>query len=188
MGGVGSVCSYLVGEDDDSNLESLRGWNWSDRLAGHVIVNPLHVESGYVCKEDLPVPRPGYGWMGTYAGSTLSEFVLVALDGRHDLPVVHADYLSPEARKDLAFEQICVELGFDISKEEEWAGVKTPIWWLGEPNQDTEEGDFFSVEDAISALAEIQVFGESEKVNWGEEDLQYVRETLAATAKSLALG
>lgn len=71
-GGVGSI--YV--ETDKVAPETLVH-NWSGRTGGHVILNPLMILSGYVSRDDLPAAKPGYGWVCTYSGSTLSEYVLL---------------------------------------------------------------------------------------------------------------
>lgn len=71
-GGVGSI--YV--ESDKVSPEILVN-NWSGRVGGHVILSPLMVLSGYISADDLPSAKPGYGWVCTYAGSTLSEYVLL---------------------------------------------------------------------------------------------------------------
>lgn len=75
-GGVGSIVSHPVTEGDTVSPE-ITVHNWSGRQGGHVILNPVMVLSGYVSREDLPAPKAGYGWVCTYSGSTLSEYVLL---------------------------------------------------------------------------------------------------------------
>lgn len=71
-GGVGSI------NTDNGTSPSLQVTNWSGRVGGHVIVDPLLVVNGYWERKDLPNVKNGAQWLCTYAGSTLSEFVLVS--------------------------------------------------------------------------------------------------------------
>ena len=126
-GGVGSLCAGRVvrerrGEpttpvQDDQWLMPLLVWNWSGRVGGYVILDPVCVESGYVRREELNSALPGYAWIQTYAGTTFSEFVLVktrqhdeedgerpainSVDERHVLPIhrVVNTLLSPPERE-----------------------------------------------------------------------------------------
>lgn len=70
MGGVGSIIT-------SEGTEDLQLWNWSERVGGHAILNPVAVLNGYWNPTDLPPAKPGHRWIQTYSGSTLSEFVLI---------------------------------------------------------------------------------------------------------------
>lgn len=127
-GGVGSLVGGRVvrerGEhpttphEDDAWLMPLLVWNWSGRVGGYIVVDPLLVESGYVSQETLNSAKPGYAWIKTYYGTTLSEFVLVktnqvdpnefttqpavdSVDDRHVLPVTRyvRSLLAPPERE-----------------------------------------------------------------------------------------
>ncbi|OHA01686.1 MAG: hypothetical protein A3C11_03040 [Candidatus Sungbacteria bacterium RIFCSPHIGHO2_02_FULL_49_12] len=94
MGGVGSI------HVDEATPWSLVAWNWSARVGGHAILNPVLQVAGYYSRDELPPAREGYKWIRTYAGSTLSEFVLLAEDeSRHRLPVVELDGTCPPCRE-----------------------------------------------------------------------------------------
>lgn len=103
-GGVGSTFSRTVGFEEGSGpkLESLRVWNWSKRVGGHVIIDPLAVVSG---RGIIPPPcKEGYVWIHTYRGLSLMEFVLVQLQegeihSRHILENNTVDRLSPPERR-----------------------------------------------------------------------------------------
>lgn len=71
MGGVGSVFS------DENTPDGLQCWNWSKRVGGHVIINPLCVINGYVSSTDLPPVKTQFQWVQTYIGSTLNEVALI---------------------------------------------------------------------------------------------------------------
>lgn len=101
-GGVGSIS---VDPELDCRLTV---WNWSHRTGGHAVINPLAVVGG---RDDyigsLPVPaRPGFRWVCTYAGSTLTEYLLVVdNDGieeqpeRFLLPLISLEGACPPCRK-----------------------------------------------------------------------------------------
>src|SRR3989344_6523484 len=109
MGGVGSLHT-------SDSAESLVCWNWSGRRGGHAILAPVAPLTGYHPREELPPPRPGYVWLQTYAGSTLSEFVLLAEDERRHtlLPVIRLEGTCPPRREARGG----VEQSPDPSKEE----------------------------------------------------------------------
>ena len=93
-GGVGSICVWAVVSDD------ITTWNWSRRTGGHVILSPVMVMSGYVSREGLPATKPGYEWIQTYGGSTLSEHVLLRADqSSHVLPIVKLSGECPPCRE-----------------------------------------------------------------------------------------
>lgn len=87
--------------------EGTRTWNWSGRVGGNVVLDPLmvHQTTRRVIEHDpLPEARPGYRWVQTYLGDSLLEYVLVELcdekgtiDPRHLLPCCrwHRATLSP---------------------------------------------------------------------------------------------
>lgn len=77
-GGVGSLPIFQIGSGDIR--EDVAVWNWSGRVGGFAILDPIKVFSGYYDPEDLPMAKPGFAWIDLYRGSTLSEFVLVQLD------------------------------------------------------------------------------------------------------------
>lgn len=94
-GGVGSI--YV---ERDKVIADLTVWNWSGRVGGHVILNPVMVLSGYVSPDDLPTPREGYTWTCTYRGSTLSEYVLLPIEqSDRALPVVKLTGECPPCRQ-----------------------------------------------------------------------------------------
>lgn len=127
-GGVGSIVGGRVTREpgsepttpreEDSWLLPLLVWNWSGRIGGYLILDPVSTESGYVRRDEVNSALPGFVWIHTYEGSTLSEYVLVrtrqadptedgaqpaiaALDEKHALPihrVVHS-LLSPPERQ-----------------------------------------------------------------------------------------
>jgi|GEM_PF-5904632 hypothetical protein len=75
-----------VGSTRDS-VEALEAWNWSGRVGGSVIIDPLVVLEGYV---SCPPPtKNGFKWICLYSGSTLNGFVLVRLDKSGNL---HPDH------------------------------------------------------------------------------------------------
>lgn len=86
-GGVGSIVGGRVmrepnGEPttprpEDAWLMPLLVWNWSGRVGGYLILDPVTTESGYVRRDEVNSALPGYAWIHTYDGSTLSEYVLV---------------------------------------------------------------------------------------------------------------
>lgn len=93
-GGVDSICTWAGVSDD------ITTWNWSGRIGGHAILNPVMVRSGYVREEELPTPKDGYVWIQTYGGSTLSEFVLVRMDqNTHAMPAVKLAGTCPPCRQ-----------------------------------------------------------------------------------------
>lgn len=77
-GGVGSI--PWMGPKDEDPRWGIAVWNWSGRVGGFAIISPIKVMSGYVCPDDLPAAKPGFAWLKTYDGTTLSEYVLVRLD------------------------------------------------------------------------------------------------------------
>lgn len=94
-GGVGSI--YV---EDDKVHADLTVWNWSGRVGGHVILNPVMVRSGCVSRDELPTPKAGYVWACTYSGSTLSEYVLLPVDQTdRALPVVKLSGECPPCRQ-----------------------------------------------------------------------------------------
>jgi hypothetical protein len=127
-GGVGSIVSGRVvrepgGEPttprpEDAWLMPLLVWNWSGRVGGYLILDPVGIEDGYVWKAEVNSALPGYAWIHTYEGSTLSEYVLVrthqadphedgvqptieSVDESHALPIhrVVKSLLSPPERR-----------------------------------------------------------------------------------------
>jgi hypothetical protein len=127
-GGVGSIVSEHVTRElnglpttlceENSWLMPLLVWNWSGRVGGYLILNPVATESGYVRRDEVNSALPGYAWIYTYNGSTLSEYVLVrthqanpdkddeqpaiaSVDERHILPIhrVVDSLLSPPERE-----------------------------------------------------------------------------------------
>ena len=86
-GGVGSIVGGRVvreqhGEPttprpEDAWIMPLLVWNWSGRVGGYIILDPVATESGYVCRDEVNSALPGYAWINVYEGSTLSEYVLV---------------------------------------------------------------------------------------------------------------
>lgn len=86
-GGVGSLVAGRVvrepnGEpttprEEDAWIMPLLVWNWSGRVGGYLILDPVVVEDGYVRRDEVNSALPGYAWIHTYEGSTLSEYVLV---------------------------------------------------------------------------------------------------------------
>lgn len=86
-GGVGSIVSGRVTREpgsepttprpEDKWLMPLLVWNWSGRVGGYVILDPVSTESGYVRRDEVNSALPGYAWVNVYEGSTLSEYVLV---------------------------------------------------------------------------------------------------------------
>ena len=53
MGGVGSIAV------DEATPRSLVTWNWSNRIGGHVIVNPVLHVAGYYNRDALSPARAG---------------------------------------------------------------------------------------------------------------------------------
>ncbi|HTE48377.1 MAG TPA: hypothetical protein VK675_00520 [Candidatus Paceibacterota bacterium] len=96
MGGVGSI--YNHDEAKGGAPKHLRCWNWSERIGGHVIVDPILVMNGYVERKQLPIPKVGFRWVQTYWGSTLSEFVLIR-DRKHPgLEIISLEGKCPPCR------------------------------------------------------------------------------------------
>ena len=89
-GGVGSL--PVVKTKDDIRWD-VALWNWSGRIGGFAVLNPILVRAGYYTREDLPKSNPGFAWIHVYNGNTLDEFILVQLDEsgrihpRHRLPL-----------------------------------------------------------------------------------------------------
>jgi len=127
-GGVGSLVSGRVVREPDDEPTTLREkdawlmpllvWNWSGRVGGYIVLNPVAIEDGYVRGSEVNSALPGYAWIHTYEGSTLSEYILVrtyqedptedgaqpsieSVDGGHALPIhrVVRSLLSPPERK-----------------------------------------------------------------------------------------
>ncbi len=127
-GGVGSLVSGRVTREqygepttprpEDSWLMPLLVWNWSGRVGGYVILDPVSTESGYVRRDEVNSALPNFAWIHTYEGSTLSEYVLVrthqtdptedgaqpaiaSVDERHTLPIhrIVSSLLSPPERQ-----------------------------------------------------------------------------------------
>jgi len=63
--------------EEDSWLMPLLVWNWSGRVGGYLVLDPVSTESGYVRRDEVNSALPGYAWIHTYEGSTFSEYVLV---------------------------------------------------------------------------------------------------------------
>lgn len=107
MGGVGSVYNYGEGNPGPhmGAPKHLRCWNWSERIGGHVIVNPILVMNGYVKREQLPNPKAGFRWVQTYNGSTLSEFVLIR-DDHPGLEIISLEGKCPPCRRKEEIESI----------------------------------------------------------------------------------
>lgn len=86
-GGVGSLVAGRVtreqgGEpttprEEDAWLTPLLVWNWSGRVGGYLVLDPVSTESGYVRRDEVNSALSGYTWIHAYEGSTLSEYVLV---------------------------------------------------------------------------------------------------------------
>jgi hypothetical protein len=94
-GGVGSIYVERNKVHDD-----LMVWNWSGRVGGHVILNPVMVCSGYMSRDELPAPRDGYLWICTYSGSTLGEYVLLPVEqANRALPIVKLTGECPPCRQ-----------------------------------------------------------------------------------------
>lgn len=112
MGGVGSVASKIIPqvEGDDDNLDQFRLWNWSDRVGGHAIVNPVATLSGYWSEKDLPPTKDTHYWVQTYGGTTLSEFVLLSKTDKHRLEVISLEGTCPICRKREEMEKIPEDL------------------------------------------------------------------------------
>ncbi|MEK7507440.1 MAG: hypothetical protein AAB585_02805 [Patescibacteria group bacterium] len=127
-GGVGSLMSGRVTREqygepttprpEDAWLMPLLVWNWSGRVGGYLILDPVATESGYVRRDEVNSALPGFAWIHAYEGSTLSEYVLVrtrqtdpneggaqpaiaSVDERHTLPIhrVVNSLLSPPERE-----------------------------------------------------------------------------------------
>lgn len=127
-GGVGSLVGGRVAREpngepttllaEDAWLMPLLVWNWSGRVGGYIVLDPVSTESGYVRREEVNSALLGYAWIHVYAGSTLSEYVLVrtsqanpfecehpamikSVDKRHILPIhrVVNSLLSPPERE-----------------------------------------------------------------------------------------
>lgn len=146
-GGVGSIVGGRVvrkpkGEpmtprQKDSWLMPLLVWNWSGRVGGYVILDPVSAEAGYVRRDEVNSALPGYVWIHVYEGSTLSEYVLVrtrqtdpnedgaqpaiaAVDEEHTLPirrVVHSLLSPPERQAKEAAEALATEAVKEIAAE-----------------------------------------------------------------------
>lgn len=139
-GGVGSLVSGRVirepgGEpttprEEDSWLMPLLVWNWSGRVGGYLVLDPVTTEDGYVRRDEVNSALPGYAWINTYEGSTLSEYILVrthqadptedgaqpaiaSVDEKHTLPihrVVHSLLSPPEREVKVAAETPTTEV------------------------------------------------------------------------------
>lgn len=118
-GGVGSLVDTSPGGIEKryasghaARAAGLACWNWSNRVGGWVIVSPVAVAGGYVAKTDLPPAREGYVWLHTYAGDTLSEYVLLRADlASHAIPVVSLDGTCPPCRERAAAEPVAEPAG-----------------------------------------------------------------------------
>lgn len=126
MGGVGSVAAH-VPESDTTNKRELQCWNWSGRVGGHVIVNPLLVLSGYY-DYGVPAAKPGFGWVATYGGETLSEHVLVRVGEntghRPELVLPGGRGQCPKCREKEALENLPEHLTVLRGEIEGMAGVE----------------------------------------------------------------
>lgn len=79
---------------NDARLVSLQTWNWSGKVGGHVVVNPLQVIQGKNLSINMmPSVEPNFLWIQTYNGhgGSNTEFVLVKLD--EDGKNVHKDHI-----------------------------------------------------------------------------------------------
>ncbi len=119
MGGVGSVATGFATSDGQGsvNPREFQLWNWSGRVGGHAILNPVAVLDGYWEPETLPTPRAGFYWTRTYCGSTLSEFVLLRVGedegdegSAHALPVIKLEGKCPPCRHKEAVENLPEDL------------------------------------------------------------------------------
>lgn len=127
MGGVGSVATLFYPEkatEPEVTPEEFRLWNWSHRVGGHVVLNPVAVLNGYWAPGDLPTPRAGHYWIQTYSGSTLSEFVLLhAKEGEqedegseHSLQIVSLTGKCPPCRHQAEIEATPETLGVTLAE------------------------------------------------------------------------
>ncbi|MDO8623944.1 MAG: hypothetical protein Q7R54_01180 [bacterium] len=100
MGGVGSVNSLALieGGDQVELADPYQLWNWSGRVGGHAILNPVAVLNGYWDRSELPKPNAAHYWACTYRGSTLSEYLLMNRETVHDLQVVKLSGKCPPCR------------------------------------------------------------------------------------------
>lgn len=99
MGGVGSLptLSVLTSEDKGPQAENIEilTWNWSGRVGGFIVLDPISVESGHITNNALALNKPddGFTWLMMYFGTTLAEFILLRvgedgkIDDRHILPI-----------------------------------------------------------------------------------------------------
>ncbi|MES2087952.1 MAG: hypothetical protein V4467_03075 [Patescibacteria group bacterium] len=103
-GGVGSISSATSVEGEkgihsskENQLQST--CNWSGRIGGYAVVNPVAVISGRKIYHPPPATQ-GFHWENVYSGSTLTEWILVADDvTRHSLPVISLQRTCPICRK-----------------------------------------------------------------------------------------
>ncbi len=118
MGGVGSVATgFTTAEGRPVNPIEFQLWNWSGRVGGHAILNPVAVLNGYWEPQSLPTPKAGFCWTRTYCGSTLSEFVLLRVGedegtegSAHALPVIKLEGKCPPCRHKEAVENLPEDL------------------------------------------------------------------------------
>ncbi|MFA5840911.1 MAG: hypothetical protein WC847_01400 [Candidatus Paceibacterota bacterium] len=84
-GGVGSLPDPSAGlREEDLALLKVALWNWSGRIGGFAILNPITVLSGYYSQSDLrdlPKVTEEFKWVQTYAGNVVSEYVLLEFRG-----------------------------------------------------------------------------------------------------------
>lgn len=120
-GGVGSLAPHYAQvtreRGDEPRMQNpdhewqlpLVVWNWSGRIGGYAILDPVSVESGYVRADELNSTLPGFAWLTVYSGSSLSEHIMVRtkdegygtmVDRQHVLPVhrVVTSLLAPPER------------------------------------------------------------------------------------------
>jgi hypothetical protein len=87
-GGVGSIVGGRVvrekyyddpttSELEDAWMTPLLVWNWSGRVGGYLILDPVEVVSGYTRRAEINSALPGYAWIQVYDGTTLNEYVLI---------------------------------------------------------------------------------------------------------------
>ncbi len=156
-GGVGSIYSQAVDIGLDSELgANIRCWNWSERISGHAILDPLAVVGGYVTKASLPMAKPGYVWVETYRGSTLSEFVLLHKDlSRHRLPEVLLDRRTcPPCRKQMEIDSVPEDLVLQAGVSLEACGLTAEeagrLWRQVTELSDYQVGETFSAKAFVS--------------------------------------
>lgn len=160
-GGVGSLVGGCVitgpyGDpttlhEENRWLTPFLVWNWSGRMGGYLILDPVQVLSGHVRRDEVNSALPGYAWIHTYEGSTLSEYVLVrthqadsdeggerpiidAVDERHVLPIhriVHT-LLSPPQREEKLLQRAEQFLDAEVGIEEIADAIGYPIASIGD--------------------------------------------------------